>query len=217
MRRRPLQLKQATSVLITIKHKAARSGLLATLLAFGGCATLPPEQPEDICEIFREKPDWYEAAEDSTERWGTPAFVNMAMMYQESSFKEDAQPPMQYFLWIIPVGRASSAYGYAQAKDETWEDYQDATGNSFADRDDFADAIDVMGWYASKPQPVNGVSKWDAYNQYLNYHEGWGGYRNGSHRHKAWLLPVAGKVDQRSRRYAMQLHSCRQELEDDWF
>ena len=131
--------------------------------------------------------------------------------------KEDAQPPMQYFLWIIPTGRASTAYGYAQAKDETWEDYQNATGNSWADRDDFADAIDFMGWYTSKSQQLNGVSKWDAYNQYLNYHEGWGGYRQGTYRQKAWLMPVAGKVDQRSKRYAMQLHSCQEELDDSWF
>ena len=201
----------------TLPRLVLQASLLSGLLILTGCATLPPEQPEDLCDIFREKPDWYEAAQDSTERWGTPAFVNMAMMYQESSFKEDAQPPMQYFLWIIPIGRASSAYGYAQAKDETWEDYQDATGNGWADRDDFADAIDFMGWYTSKTQQLNGVSKWDAYNQYLNYHEGWGGFRNGSHRQKAWLLPVAGKVDQRSRRYAMQLHSCQEELDDSWF
>lgn len=28
-----------------------------------------------------------------------------------------------------------------------------------------------MGWYIQKSQRVNGVSKWDAYGQYLNYHE----------------------------------------------
>ena len=34
---------------------------------------------------------------------GTPVQVVMAMMYQESSFVHDAQPPMQYFLFI-PTG-----------------------------------------------------------------------------------------------------------------
>jgi hypothetical protein len=206
-------LKQSTCV----RPRHGFVVLLLALLAAGGCATLPPEQPEDICEIFREKSDWYDAAQDSTDRWGTPVFVKMAMMYQESSFKADAQPPMQYFLGFIPTGRASTAYGYAQAKDETWEDYQRETGSSWADRDNFADAIDFMGWYTSKTQKVNGVSKWDAYNQYLNYHEGWGGFRQGTYQQKAWLLPVAGKVDQRARRYALQLHSCREELDDSWF
>ena len=187
------------------------------LVLLAACATLPPQQPDDLCEIFREKPDWYEDAEDATQRWGTPAFVSMAMMYQESSFREDARPPMQYFLWIIPIGRASSAYGYAQAKDETWEQFQDETGSSWADRDDFADAIDFMGWYTSKSQQLNGVSKWDAYNQYLNYHEGWGGFRRGTYLQKSWLPPVARKVDARARRYALQLHSCQDELSSDWF
>ncbi len=207
-------MKQA---LLTTCRQGLRGTLLLGLLILSGCASLPPEQPEDLCEIFREKSDWFDAAQESTERWGTPAFVSMAMMYQESSFKEDAQPPMQYFLWIIPTGRASTAYGYAQAKDETWEDYQRETGNSWADRDDFADAIDFMGWYTNKSQQLNGVSKWDAYNQYLNYHEGWGGFRQGTYRQKAWLLPVAGKVDQRARRYAMQFHSCQEQLDDSWF
>jgi hypothetical protein len=141
----------------------------------------------------------------------------LAMMYQESSFKADARPPMQYFLWFIPTGRASSAYGYAQAKDEVWEEYQDQSGNGWSDRDDFADAIDFMGWYTSKSQRINGTSKWDAYNQYLNYHEGWGGFSRGSYRQKSWLLPVARKVEARSRRYAQQMHSCRDELDSSWF
>jgi hypothetical protein len=29
-----------------------------------------------------------------------------------------------------------------------------------------------MGWYTHKAQRLNGTSKWDAYGQYLNYHEG---------------------------------------------
>jgi len=191
--------------------------LLLSLTLLSACATTPPRQPEDICEIFREKSDWYDDAEDATERWGTPMHVSMAMMYQESSFREDARPPMQYFLWIIPIGRASTAYGYAQVKDETWEDYQNETDNGWADRDDFADAIDFMGWYTNKSQQLNGVSKWDAYNQYLNYHEGWGGFRRGTYLQKSWLPPVARKVEARSKRYAMQLHGCKDELSSSWF
>ena len=116
----------------------AVAGLLAGLTA---CSTRPPAQPENLCQIFREKPEWHEAALKMNEKWGTPVQVVMAMMYQESSFVHDAQPPMQYFLFI-PTGRASSAYGYAQVKDETWADYQRETGNGWSDRDDFADAIE---------------------------------------------------------------------------
>ena len=112
-------------------------------LFVSACATPPPKNPENICEIFYENRDWYDAAKDMKETWGTPIHVPIAMMYQESSFKHDAYPPMEYF-WFIPIGRVSSAYGYAQAKTETWDDYQRESGNSWADRDNFYDAIDVL-------------------------------------------------------------------------
>ena len=189
--------------------------LLLLTLALSGCATPPPKNPENICEIFKENRDWYYAAKEMNEKWGTPIHVPIAMMYQESSFVHNAAPPMQYFLFI-PIGRASDAYGYAQAKTMTWDDYQRETGNSWADRDDFADAVDFMGWFTVKTHKINGVSKWDAYAQYLNYHEGWGGYRNKSYNRKPWLIKVAKKVDRRSKRYSTQLKGCRDNLDSSW-
>lgn len=188
-----------------------RALLLLVLLLAGCSSNTPPRHQENLCDIFREKPDWLEAAEDMTSKWGTPVQVPMAMMYQESSFRHDAQPPMEYFLFI-PIGRPSSAFGYAQVKDETWEDYKRETGHSWADRDDFEDAIDFMGWFTWKSQKINRVSKWDAYRQYLNYHEGWGGYRRGSYRNKGWLVRTAHKVDARARRYGAQFRQCRADL-----
>lgn len=125
---------------------------LPLLTALAGCATAPPSNPENICAIFREKPDWHDAALKVQKKWGAPVPVPMAMMYQESSFKQDAVPPRYYFLGIIPWGRVSSAYGYAQAKDETWADYKKDAGGWGASRDNFADALDFMGWYMNKTQ-----------------------------------------------------------------
>lgn len=105
-----------------------RLSMPALLLALAGCATKPPANPDNLCEIFREKPKWHEAALKMQQRWGAPVQVPMAMMYQESSFKHDALPPRYYFLGFIPWGRVSSAYGYAQAKDETWADYKREAG-----------------------------------------------------------------------------------------
>lgn len=96
-----------------------RATLLLSIYLLGACSTRPPAQPEDLCQIFAEKSAWHQAAQGMTQRWGTPSFVTMAMMYQESSFREDARPPMRYFLGVIPYGRPSTAYGYAQVKDET--------------------------------------------------------------------------------------------------
>jgi hypothetical protein len=190
--------------------------LLVLLLLLGGCATSPPSHTGNLCEIFREKPDWFEAARDVQEKWGVPPQVPMAMMFRESSFRADALPPRYYFLGFIPWGRVSSAYGYAQAQDGTWADYQREAGSWFSSRDDFADALDFMGWYIDKTHRINGISKWDAYGQYLNYHEGWTGYRNHSYAGKGWLIRVARKVQARAERYGAQYRSCEAELIDDY-
>ena len=184
-------------------------------LFLSACATPPPRNPDNICEIFLENRDWYDAAKEMKEHWGTPIHVPLAMMYQESSFKHDAKPPMDYF-GFIPIGRVSSAYGYAQAKTMTWDDYQRETGNSWADRDNFSDALDFMGWFTNKTYKINGVSKWDAYGQYLNYHEGWGGYKKKSYNKKPWLINVSRIVDKRAKRYAQQLRGCQENLDSSW-
>lgn len=188
---------------------------LCCLTALAACSSTPPRNPENLCEIFEEKRSWYKSAKKMQDKWGTPIHVPMAMMYQESSFRHDAAPPMEYFLFI-PIGRASSAYGYSQAKTLTWKDYKRETGNSWASRDNFDDAIDFMGWFTSKTHKINGISKWDAYNQYLNYHEGWGGYKKRSYNKKPWLIKVSRKVEQRSKRYASQLNQCRSDLDASW-
>lgn len=191
--------------------------LLVTLFLVG-CAVTPPKNVSNICDIFFEKRDWYDTAADIREKWGVPIHVPISMMYQESSFKAKARPPKDYvFFGLIPWGRVSTAYGYSQAKTPTWDDYKRETGNSWADRTDFDDAMDFMGWFINKTHKINGISKWDAELQYLNYHEGWGGYRRGTYHKKPWLKKVAKTVKARSLRYATQLKSCEKELSKGWF
>ena len=193
------------------------SSLAAVVLS--SCASSPPKSPDNLCDIFEDKPHWYKAAKKSAAKWGGPIHVPMAIMYQESSFKRKARPPMEYFLGIIPTGRASNAYGYSQALKGTWAEYQKDAGSAFSDRDNFANAYDFIQWYMHKTHTRNKVSKWDAYAQYLNYHEGQGGYSRGSYKSKTWLLNVAKRVDQRSKRYSTQLLSCKDSLERSrgWF
>jgi hypothetical protein len=185
-------------------------------LAVISCASRPPSNVDNICAIFEEKDDWYEDARASEKRWGTPIHVQMAIIRQESRFQDDAQPPRSTLLGFIPWTRPSSAYGYPQAKDTTWDWYIEETDNSGADRDDFADAVDFVGWYTNRSQRTLGISKWDAYQQYLAYHEGHGGFKRKSFDKKAWLKSVARKVDRQSKRYASQLKGCRAELEQGW-
>ena len=192
--------------------------LLGALLLVTGCATAPPSQVDNICAIFYDKDDWYDDAAEASEDWGSPIPVMMAIMHQESRFVAKAKPPRKKILGFIPGPRPSDAYGYSQAKKSTWKNYKRSAGNYGADRDDFSDAIDFIGWYNYQSYKRNGIARDDAYRLYLAYHEGHGGYSRGSYRSKAWLLDVARKVDRRAASYAAQLRTCEEDLKDrGWF
>jgi hypothetical protein len=180
------------------------------------CTNSPPKNIKNSCAIFDEKDDWYASAQESYEKWGVPVHVQLAIIYQESRFVHDAKPPRRKLLWVIPWTRPSSAYGYGQIKDSTWDWYRDSTGNRWADRDEFEDVVDFIGWYGSISNRTLGISKWDAYNQYLAYHEGHGGYKRKTFRNKDWLIKVARKVEQRSRDYSTQLKQCEDSLDKGW-
>ena len=97
--------------------------LAITLLTLTSCATYRPTQLANVCQIFYGETDWYEDAKEANERWGTPIGIMMAIIKQESSFRDDVRPPRPKFLFI-PLPRRSSAYGYAQAQYPAWYDYQ---------------------------------------------------------------------------------------------
>jgi hypothetical protein len=201
-----------------LKNYRNISTIILLSISLLGCSSTPPKNTSNICDVFFEKRDWYQAAEEMNNKWGVPIHVPMAIMYQESSFKAEALPPRDYvFFGLLPWGRVSSAYGYSQAKTPTWADYKRETGNSWADRDDFDDAIDFMGWFINKSHTLNKVSKWDAEQQYLNYHEGWGGYQRKTYAQKKWLVDVAKNVNARALTYAGQLKTCKEELSKGWF
>jgi hypothetical protein len=195
--------------------------VISLALMFGGCTTSPPDKLDNICDIFREKEGWYADAKGARERWGAPISIMMAFMHQESRFVAGAKPPRTKIWGIIPGPRASDAYGYSQAKHDTWDWYKRKSGNHGADRDKFEDAIDFVGWYNHTTHQINGISKDDAFRLYLNYHEGHGGYKRGTYRSKPWLIEVAKRVDRRAATYSRQLASCKDEFKKkrwlDWF
>ena len=55
--------------------------LLLGLTLVTGCTTSPPSDTSNLCEIFREKDDWYDDAGDTRDEWGSPIPVMMAIMY----------------------------------------------------------------------------------------------------------------------------------------
>ncbi|OUR82203.1 hypothetical protein A9Q82_07630 [Cycloclasticus sp. 46_120_T64] len=191
------------------------AGLLAGVLLVG-CATTVPSNQANICDIFYEKEAWYQQTLSSQNKWGTPIAVQMAIIHQESHFQADVRPPRDWFLGLFPLPRRSSAYGYGQAQDSTWDWYMKSTGHGGADRDDFADVVDFIGWYTNVSQRKLKVSKWDAEKQYLAYHEGHGGYSRGTYLAKPWLQRVAKRVAKQARRYSAQLKSCESSLASGW-
>lgn len=197
------------------RTRAAWLSLLVPLLA--ACASSPPKSVADICDIFEDRRGWYNAAKSAEQRWGIPVSVNMAFIYQESSFQSRAKPARNKFLWIFPGRRPSSAYGYAQALDETWQEYEQKSGNSRASRRNFSDAIDFVAWYNANSTRISNIANNNAMHLYYAYHEGNGGYQRASYRSKQWLVDAAGRVQANSSRFAVQLDGCRRELDKNWF
>jgi hypothetical protein len=205
---------------VSAKIKRAAQSILITLLALStiACTTSPPSDVNNICAIFIEKDGWYEDAADARDEWGSPIPVMMAIMHQESKFKAKAKPPRKKIFGFIPGPRPSSAYGYSQALESTWDEYKRNAGRYGADRDDFGDAIDFIGWYNHQSSKRSGIPKTDANRLYLAYHEGHGGYNRKTYRKKQWLVSVAQKVNRRAATYSQQLNGCKDKLQDDgWF
>lgn len=193
--------------------------LVLLVLLCAGCATSPPSQPNDLCAIFREKDDWYDAARNASERWNSPIPVMMSIMYHESGFRATVKPPRTRILWVIPGPRPSDAFGYAQALDSTWDTYQNATGSWGADRDSFEDAIDFIGWYNNTSERMCRIAPTNARHLYLAYHEGHRGYNRQTYRKKSSLQATAGRVARQAERYAAQLRQCEAEFQEknDWW
>lgn len=182
--------------------------LLLLVSACGARYDSPPRNLDDACSIVNQRPSYLSDMKRTERRWGIPVPVQMATIYQESKFDSDARTPFRYALGIIPMGRQSSAFGYSQALDGTWEEYLADSGNRRAKRDNFRDATDFMGWYMHETNQRLGIAKSDTRNQYLAYHEGRAGYARGSYNAKPWLLRVSSDVASRAVMYDTQLRRC---------
>jgi len=184
------------------------TALLGFVAACGSGNFSAPRNLDNACSIVDQRPTYLTAMNRSEARWGVPVNVQMATIFQESKFIGNARTPYRYALGVIPMGRQSSAYGYSQALDATWDEYQRDGGGRGARRDDIGDATDFIGWYMSESTERLGIGLTDASNQYLAYHEGRAGFARGSYRSKAWLRRVAREVDARADLYGAQLQSC---------
>ncbi|MEN8894494.1 MAG: lytic transglycosylase [Yoonia sp.] len=182
------------------------------LVALGSCGASnfsAPRNLDNACSIVSQRPAYLRAFNATQRKWGVPVPTIMAMIYQESKFIGNNRTPHQYALGVIPVGRQSSAFGYSQALDGTWREYQKLEGGRGARRDNIRDATDFMGWYMSQSKEELGLAMGDTRNQYLAYHDGRTGFARGTWKSKAWLVRISSEVEQRAEMYGAQLRSCR--------
>lgn len=193
-------------------HWLAVVGLPVLLLS--ACATTPPTNPDNLCDIFFEKDGWYEQAKRTEQRWGVPIHVKMAIMRHESSFRHNAKPPRYYFLGFIPWGYISTAEGYSQALDGTWAWYKRENKHHRANRRSFDDSLDFIGWYVHTSKRQIGLSFDDAYSHYLAYHEGQTGFKKGTWKAKPNVQRYAQRVAATANSYKSQLNSCREGLDN---
>ena len=172
----------------------------------------PPVPSHDICDMFLSRPDWFLHARDSERQWGMPMAVQMAFIRHESGFRARIRPPRRKILWILPGPRPSTAFGYSQALDSTWRDYQIRRDRPRARRDRFSDAIDFVGWYGHELSRETGISIHDSHDLYLAYHEGPAGYAAGRHSRKPHVLKAAQRVAATAGTYGSQLTGCEPHL-----
>ena len=174
-----------------------------------GCSSVP-SKTANSCSIFNERYLWYKYAKKTEQKWGTPIYIQLAIIKMESDFDWLAKPARQKIFKVIPYKRPSSSFGYSQAVKGTWEQYKKETGNKLATRARFKDSVDFIGWYTSKSETILKISKQDAFKQYLAYHEGWGNFKHYKKNKK--VIGLAKKVEKQSNIYKKQLLSCSNSL-----
>ena len=140
------------------------------ILLISACSSMP-KNTADGCSIFSERYLWYKHAKKTEQKWGTPIYIQLAIIKMESDFDWLAKPARQKIFKVIPYKRPSSSFGYSQAVKGTWEQYKKETGNKLATRARFKDSVDFIGWYTNKTETILKISKKNAFKQYIAYHE----------------------------------------------
>ena len=190
----------------------AAISFVAALLA-SACASAPqPSNAEiaDACLLLQQNKPWRDTLREVARQWGAPMGYTLAVVKQESSFDSRALAPRGERQWfgLVEGKRVSSAAGYSQALDGTWEMYKKATGRWGANRNNFQDSSDFIGWYYNTNGQRVGIGQYDYRAHYLVYHEGATGYLNGAWKSKGWLVGIADKVANQAARYEYQISNC---------
>ena len=173
------------------------------------CSSIP-SNTSNSCSIFNERYLWYKHTKKVEKKWGSPIYIQLAIIKMESDFDWLAKPARQKIFKVIPYKRPSSSFGYSQAVKGTWEQYKKETGNKLATRARFKDSVDFIGLFTNKSETFLKISKKYAFKQYLAYHEGWGNFKHYKKNKK--VIGLAKKVEKQASLYKRQLSECSKSL-----
>ena len=168
-----------------------------------------PSHQNNACDLLDHKSSWKRAVKKTSKKWGVSPSLQLAFIKTESNFRARAKTPRKFFLGIIPNGRISSAYGYSQALNGTWDWYKKDTGNRSASRTNFFDSTDFIGWYVNQTNKKLKIAKSNVYRQYLAYHQGHAGYASGRYKSSEALMAVAKRTASTASLFERQLRNCK--------
>ena len=197
-----------------VQKKILNKNLIYFIIFFfvASCSSVP-KYSENACKIFDEKYLWYKHSKKSSEKWGVPIEIILAVIHKESGFVRFARPKRTKLFKIIPYRRPSSSFGFSQAVDKTWELYKTENEKPIALRISFKSSVDFVGWYFWKTKKINKISLNNAYSLYLNYYLGWGNYANKTYKTDRKAIIFAKSVEKQSKIYKNQLRECQKSLD----
>ena len=103
-----------------MNNKSLDKILILILFLLSACSSIP-KNTSNSCSIFNERYLWYKYAKKTEQRWGTPIYIQLAIIKMESDFDWLAKPARQKVFKVIPYKRPSSSFGYSQAVKGTWK------------------------------------------------------------------------------------------------
>ena len=137
--------------------------------------------------------------------------LTLAFIKHESGFQAKARPVKKWLIrgWI-PWTYHSSARGYAQITDATWQDFSQAQ-NGLVSRYALVDHIHFINWYFYKHER-HLSNPGNFYEAYFLYHDGPAGYYQKKYRRSHRLHRFTQRVAADAQRYQHQLANCQQVL-----
>ncbi len=177
--------------------------LSSMVFLLAGCSQ-PPKVINNACDILSLHPTWYRYHVHFAHKYSVPIPTVMAIIALESGFNPQARPVKSWLVKnYIPWEYASSSYGYSQATNAAWNDFQRANPYSIYTRGDYVSSVAFISWYLSTYAVSKGKMRVDE--QYIIYHDG---PNKEAHAIAPATRNYANKVLSLANTYEAQLRQC---------